>query len=427
MEALLFPALFLLGAACGSFANWAAYSLLYFEPKAVSPWMRPEAGCPKRVWSDFLPILGWIGLSREQAFRGKPYWIRPLAFELALFFLFPLLFLQVTRDAVASTASCPVVKVEQTPAETPTTADLAGAARSRFAVQAILLVLMSIATITDLDEKLISDFITVPGTLLGLTAITLFPFAQLPDAILVTNQSIEDRLAVVWAFTPFTPSAALFGKTNSSLWTAIGIYWIWCFALLNRRFRLRRGCYVAWRLFWRGMVRDRSTWFIVAPLAVIGPPMIYMVWRQDGFHWLGLCSSLYGLAIGGGLVWIIRIVAGVSLGREAMGFGDVTLMAMIGSILGWQASVIIFFLSPLAAVGAAVLNYLLHRDNEIPFGPYLCLATVALMFGWSHVWESPRSMVEVLGWILPAVFVCVLFLMAAMLLGIRLFRSLAHK
>ncbi len=50
---------------------------------------------------------------------------------------------------------------------------------------------------------------------------------------------------------------------------------------------------------------------------------------------------------GGGLVWSFRIVASVVMGREALGFGDVTLMAMVGAFTGWQAVWISFFLAPL--------------------------------------------------------------------------------
>ena len=58
------------------------------------------------------------------------------------------------------------------------------------------------------------------------------------------------------------------------------------------------------------------------------------------------------MAVGAAVIWTIRFIASVILKREAMGFGDVTLMAMIGAFLGWQAVIIVFFLSPFA--GAVV-------------------------------------------------------------------------
>ncbi|HEX8202078.1 MAG TPA: prepilin peptidase [Isosphaeraceae bacterium] len=112
----------------------------------------------------------------------------------------------------------------------------------------------------------------------------------------------------------------------------------------------------------------------------------------------GLWLGVQGLVVGGGLIWAVRIVAGVAFGREAMGFGDVTLMAMIGSFLGWQAAVLTFFLSPFSglphALGKLVATLLKRlrggpraaSDREIPFGPYLSLAATVLVLGWPWIW-----------------------------------------
>ena len=93
------------------------------------------------------------------------------------------------------------------------------------------------------------------------------------------------------------------------------------------------------------------------------------------------------MAASGGLVWLVRIIGTAALHREAMGFGDVTLMAMIGAFLGWQPCLVIFFLAPFAGLVVGVLRLILFRDREIPYGPFLCLATLLLIVRWHAIWD----------------------------------------
>ena len=71
-----------------------------------------------------------------------------------------------------------------------------------------------------------------------------------------------------------------------------------------------------------------------------------------------------------------------------MGFGDVTLMAMIGAFVGWQAFLIIFFIAPLAGLVIAVAQWFLNRKHEIPYGPFLCLGTFVVMVQWAAFWNE---------------------------------------
>jgi leader peptidase (prepilin peptidase)/N-methyltransferase len=109
-----------------------------------------------------------------------------------------------------------------------------------------------------------------------------------------------------------------------------------------------------------------------------------------------LINSVLGLVVGGGTVWLIRIIGHYAMGREAMGFGDVTLMAMIGSFLGWQPSLVVFFmLAPLCALAVTLVIWLvtfirssLQFDRAIPFGPYLSIGALAILFFWKSYFSS---------------------------------------
>jgi prepilin signal peptidase PulO-like enzyme (type II secretory pathway) len=119
--------------------------------------------------------------------------------------------------------------------------------------------------------------------------------------------------------------------------------------------------------------------------------------------------------VGGGTVWAVRLIAGYAMGQEAMGFGDVTLMAMIGAFLGWQAALAAFFLAPLAALLIVVIQYIATREPAVPFGPYLCFGAVLAVVGWDKVWNQSLSMYVELGVVLVAVLLGALFAMGAML------------
>jgi leader peptidase (prepilin peptidase)/N-methyltransferase len=95
--------------------------------------------------------------------------------------------------------------------------------------------------------------------------------------------------------------------------------------------------------------------------------------------WLSaLSGSLLGYLIGGGVVWGIRILGSLGFGKEAMGLGDVHLMAAVGACVGWIDATLAFFLSAFVALGFWVIRALVWRKGEaqMPYGPYLAIATL---------------------------------------------------
>jgi leader peptidase (prepilin peptidase)/N-methyltransferase len=114
----------------------------------------------------------------------------------------------------------------------------------------------------------------------------------------------------------------------------------------------------------------------------------------------GFLAGIGGLLVGGGLTEFVRLAGSLALRREAMGFGDVTLMAMIGAFLGWQAAVLTFFIAPFFGLAHALWKLMLYlgkrlaggklssTDREMPFGPYLSMAAVALVLSWPWLWPN---------------------------------------
>jgi leader peptidase (prepilin peptidase)/N-methyltransferase len=143
--------------------------------------------------------------------------------------------------------------------------------------------------------------------------------------------------------------------------------------------------------------------------------------------------ALVGAAVGGGIVYLTRAAGTMLFGREAMGMGDVYLMAAIGAALGWEATVLVFFIAPFVALGyvfAAGAARAARRCREKTAGagtarrPAPTAALVAAALGFGALFVAMASVY--FGWDLNPTSVLMLAL-ALFLVGFWLWRRRAES
>lgn len=96
-------------------------------------------------------------------------------------------------------------------------------------------------------------------------------------------------------------------------------------------------------------------------------------------------DMLLGIAAGAGPLLLIGYLAGMLLKKEAMGGGDIWLMAGLGAWVGWRNALLtLMFGSVLGATVSLVCIPLglIRKDHVIPFGPFLSAgAWIAVLWG----------------------------------------------
>ena len=94
-----------------------------------------------------------------------------------------------------------------------------------------------------------------------------------------------------------------------------------------------------------------------------------LAFARSSPHLHGFLVSVIGAIVGAGTTWVVRIIGFRVLRREAMGFGDVILMAAIGSFIGWQPVTIVFFLGAMCAMVVVLVTLPFGWKQEIPLRP----------------------------------------------------------
>src|SRR5205807_9617094 len=99
--------------------------------------------------------------------------------------------------------------------------------------------------------------------------------------------------------------------------------------------------------------------------------------------WQGFLQSMIGAAVGFALLYAVGVGGKWVFKEEAMGGGDMKMMAMVGSFVGWKGVLLTIFTG--ALFGSLVYVPLLvlgKRKRHVPFGVFLAMgAAVAFVFG----------------------------------------------
>jgi leader peptidase (prepilin peptidase)/N-methyltransferase len=95
----------------------------------------------------------------------------------------------------------------------------------------------------------------------------------------------------------------------------------------------------------------------------------------DGLN--GLASAALGAAVGFGVLWLAGTLGTWVFKQDAMGGGDMKMMAMVGAFLGWQGVLLTIFLGALLGSLVFVPLHLAGQRKLVPFGIFLSIAAAA--------------------------------------------------
>lgn len=86
----------------------------------------------------------------------------------------------------------------------------------------------------------------------------------------------------------------------------------------------------------------------------------------------GFVAALLGAAVGFGLLYAVAVVGRWVFKEEAMGGGDIKMMAMVGAFVGWKGVLLTVFLGALAGT-AVFVPLTLKKKRLVPFGVFLAV------------------------------------------------------
>ena len=130
------------------------------------------------------------------------------------------------------------------------------------------------------------------------------------------------------------------------------------------------------------LIPDRFT--VGGVLAGLAASLLWPPLHRAAGPGAGFDAGLLGAFSGGFFLWLVVVLGSKALKKEAMGLGDVKLLAAIGAFLGWKA--VLFVVAVSSTLGSLYGGWMLLRGRQVwgsrlPYGPFLALAALLWICG----------------------------------------------
>jgi leader peptidase (prepilin peptidase) / N-methyltransferase len=382
--------LFTVGACVGSFLNVVVYRL----PRGQSL-VHPPSRCPncehRLAWYDNVPVVGWILLAGKCRYCRKPISARYPIIEaftgslFALFYIAIFLFHQgpFWAEFDDGGALFKISRMQDMATDWPI-----------FSLYLFSVAAMLAVSLIDAEMYMVPPIVPLLMAAAGLLVHTIVDRPGLPGTL--TADPAQMALA----------TGGLLGLLLSIVLLRLGILPL-SFAdgqpPLEVEKLQRKPEDAELPDFTPAQVRSeisKEILFLMPPLILGGLTALLQKdgWPLHGlfasmsqFDWLsGLAGAVFGALVGGSVVWITRIFGSLAFGKEAMGLGDVDLMMGVGAVVGAGAATVAFLISPFFGLPLTLTMFLFRARRQLPFVPYLSMATAAVMLFYFPIYDYLR-------------------------------------
>ena len=165
---------------------------------------------------------------------------------------------------------------------------------------------------------------------------------------------------------------------------ATGLVWTGMFSYAGLSFEALRGTLLLTILF--GIALTDARFYIIPDQFSLGGLVLGLglAFLPGGIDAL---DALIGAIVGFGLLGSVAVVGKWMLKKDAMGLGDIKMMAMVGAFLGWAGVLLTVFLG--ALLGAVIFGPISYKTKKlVPFGIFLA-AGAAVTYGFGA---------DIIGW-----------------------------
>ncbi len=201
-----------------------------------------------------------------------------------------------------------------------------------------------VATFVDIEHRIIPDEISLGGLVAGLILGFLFPSLHKVDI-----RFLEYGRMIMWGLGAF------------------------CVVVHGIHYLMKKD-------------REDAKFILMIIFFLVAEWLVGILAGFDNFlnkNFLSLEIGVVGFMIGGGMIYSMGLVGDFIFRKESMGGGDVKLMAMVGAFLGWEKTLLAFFIAPLFGAIVGIIIKIRTKESLIPYGPFLVIGALISLF-WSQ-------------------------------------------